>query len=840
MAQNFSSFFKSFLPHVLATLFFVLLTLLYFKPLLEGKTLQQADMTQWRGMAQELLEFNKENPDVETAWSGSMFSGMPSYQFAVVGTSPNYLVSVQSLSFSNPETMGPVFVGLVCAYIFFFLLTGNVWIAILGAIACAFSSYNIIIIQAGHVTKAWAIAFMPLVLSGFLLITRSKYLLGGALFALALGLELMSLHIQISYYLAIFCFVLFVGYAVLCIVKKEVQKLLKTLLTFSIALCISLLPCIGSLYADWEMGKESMRGPSELKAEENTAPSTGLDIDYAFSWSYGVGETLSLIIPNIRGGASGGTVGKESNLYKELKRQGQRLGKEVQTYTYWGEQPGTSGPVYFGATICFLFVLGMVVIKSKGKWLLLGAALFFIFLSWGKNMAWFNEFMFYYLPMYSKFRAPSMALVIPALIFPITVGWGLMCFYQEQKNNRKQVQKYVLFSLGITGGICLILWLIPGLFYNFQSINDEQFTSQLPEWYYDALLADRASLLKADALRSLIFILLTAACIYPFEAKWNKKWLSYSLIGVGVLILADLWTVDKRYVNDSHFVKGGKNTEQVFEPTMADNMILEDKSPSYRVLNLSTSTFNETATSYFHKSIGGYHAAKLRRYQELIDHRIRIEIQMIAQGFQTASSLDDINAVFQTTPTLNMLNAKYIIYNADQPPLVNPERAGNAWFIQNIQWVDDANQELAALNTIDPKTMAVVDKQFANIVSKHTLAPDSTASIKLLEYKPNYLKYESNTTSDQIAVFSEIYFKNGWKTFIDGNPVEHFRANWVLRAMNVPAGKHSIEFKFEPDTYLSLVSFGSIASLVLIFGFLGILGFSIFRKKADHTTEYRD
>ena len=834
MTQNSPSFFKSFLPHVLAVIFFVLLTLLYFKPLLEGRTLQPADITQWKGMAQELLEFNKANPDVETVWSGSMFSGMPSYQFAVVGTPPNHLYSVQqSVSFSNPETMGPVFVGLVCAYIFFFLLTGNIWIAILGAIACSFSSYNFVILQAGHVTKAWAIAYMPLVLSGFLLIVRNKYLLGGALFALSLALELMSAHVQISYYLAIFCFALFVGYTTLCVMKKETQKLLKASLTFFIALCIALLPSIASLYADLEMSKESMRGPSELKGKENVTPSTGLDIDYAFSWSYGVGETLSLMIPDIRGGASGGTVGKGSHLYKELQKQGQRPGKEVQTYTYWGEQPGTSGPVYFGATICFLFVLGMFVIKSKGKWLLLGVAFFFIFLSWGKNMLWFNEFMFQHLPMYSKFRAPSMSLVIPALIFPIIAGWGLMRIF-KQESEPKEIKKYIFYSLGMTGGICLILSLIPGLFFNFQSLNDIQFTSQLPEWYYDALLADRASLLKADALRSLIFILLTAACVFLFTGN-DKKRFSYALIGICVLILVDLWMVDKRYVNDSHFVKKGK-TEQVFDPTMADNIILEDKSPSYRVLNLSTNTFNETATSYFHKSIGGYHAAKLRRYQELIDSRIRVEIQLIAQGFQTATSLEDINQVFQTTPTLNMLNAKYIVYSAEQPPLLNPERAGNAWFIQNIQWVNDANQELEALNTIDPRTMAVVDKRFADVVSKNTLVPDSMASIELLEYRPNYLKYESNTSSGQIAVFSEIYYKNGWKVFIDGEPADHFRANWVLRAMNVPAGKHSIEFKFEPDTYFLLASVGSITSLVLIFGFLGVLGFTIvtrFRKKEE-------
>lgn len=832
--NNNKSLLKAFVPHILAILFFLVLTLIYFQPILDGKTLQQGDISQWRGMAQELAEFDKNTENAKSAWSGSMFSGMPSYHFNVVGNPPNFLSYVQHcLYLADPGSMGPVFAGLLCAYIFFFLLTSNVFLSVLGAIAIAFSSYNIIILQAGHVTKAWAIAYIPLVLSGFLLIFKKRFLLGGALFALALAFELMSGHVQITYYLAIFCLILFIGYVIYCIQKKEWKTLQKATLTLLISVFLGILPNIAGLYADLEMSKSSLRGPTELtaQADELEEKSDGLDIDYAFAWSYGRTETLSLMIPNIYGGASGGTLGKDSNLYKSLKANGQRMGKDVQSYTYWGEQPFTSGPVYLGAIVCFLFVLGMFVIKNNTKWWLLGAAIFFIFLSWGKNIAWFNDFWFYHLPMYNKFRTPSMALVIPSVIFPIVGVWGLKRIW-EGKVEMLSLKKSLIYSLSIVGGICLVLWLIPGFFFNFQSQNDAQFATQVPNWYYESLLADRKDLLRADALRSLIFVILSASFVY-LAVLQKKQLFRYSLVILCLLVLVDLWMVDKRYLNDSSFQR--KKTEQYFEKTYADESILEDKSPSYRVLNMSTNTFNETATSYFHKSIGGYHAAKLRRYQELIDFRIMREIQWIGGAFQHVSqnsgSMEDLYAAFEMTPTLNMLNAKYIIYNPEAPALVNPYAFGNAWFVENVEWVDNANEELDALEVIDPLTTAVVDKKYADVVEKTSAIIDSNDVIELVEYQPNYLKYETKTSSEQIAIFSEIYYNRGWKAFIDGQPVDHFRANWVLRAMNIPAGEHLVEFRFEPDTYNRLAVTGSAVSLLLIIGFVGICTYVFVKKK---------
>lgn len=423
-----------------------------------------------------------------------------------------------------------------------------------------------------------------------------------------------------------------------------------------------------------------------------------------------------------------------------------------------------------------------------------------------------------------------MSLVIPAIIFPLIGVWGIKTlFHHRNPDENDRLKKQLFISVGITGGICLVLWLLPGLFYNFESVNDRQFVSQVPDWYYSALLADRESLLKSDALRSLVFILLSGAAIFFFVNK-TKKQFNYAITFLVVLTLIDLWLVDQRYLSKSSFEK--KKSEKVFEPSKADHIILEDKSLSYRVLNISSSTFNEAATSYFHKSIGGYHAAKLRRYQELIDHRISKEIQSIVQSFQNANEMEDILSAFRQTPTINMLNGKYIIYDPGQAPILNPEANGNAWFVQEILPVNNANEELDALDTIDPLKIAVVDKKFAGTIgNRQSFAPDSTAAIELLQYQPAYLKYRSQTNAEQLAVFSEVYYANGWKAFIDGKPAEHFRADWILRAMNIPAGEHIIEFRFEPDTYSTLANMGSIASLLMIVGFVGILIYSGIKKQ---------
>jgi len=817
MKNNLLSFFTPFLPHIAAVALFAALTLAYFQPLLDGKAIVQGDMNQVQGMAQELVDFSKTDKDTPMAWTGSMFSGMPSYQITTPNYPNNYIgIVYKALSLNDYLSSGIIFGGLVCAYLFFFLLTGNFWLSILGALAVAFSSYNLIIIQAGHVTKGWAIAFMPLVLSGFMLIARKKWIFGGALFAFGLAVELSASHIQISYYLALLCVFLYLAYLIYNIKNKAYNSLLKGSLILLVGLAFAVLPKLAGFYAELEMGRESLRGPSELSSPAQTADaprSTGLDRDYAFAWSYGRGETLSLLVPNINGGESGGRLGKDSHLYKELKQKGQRLGKDIQTYTYWGDKPFTSGPVYAGACIFFLFVLGMFAIKNSLKWWLFGAALFFVFLSWGRNFAALNDFLFYNLPFYNKFRTPEMALVIPALILPIIGVWGLKSLISGDEETKRHKLDYLKFSTAITGGICLILWLIPGVFFSFESEYDQQFASQVPDWYYSALIADRQAMLSSDALRSLVFVLLTSVFVYFLIAK-NSKLKNWSLAGIALLALIDLWAVDKRYLNDSNFDK--KRPEQTFEKSYADKIILEDKSLSYRVLNLSGSTFNEAKTSYFHKSIGGYHAAKLRRYQELIDARIQKEIQLFAQNLSKIQSQSGLDSLFSLMPTINMLNGKYIILNPETAPIVNPKAFGNAWFVEKLTVVENADAELEALNFIDPQHEAVTDRKFENIVSQKTYTRDSTDNIALTLYHPVRLVYHSSTSSPQLAVFSEIYFADGWKAFIDGQPATYFRADWTLRAMNVPQGEHEIEFRFEPDNYARLASLGTWSSLLLL------------------------
>jgi hypothetical protein len=778
-------------------------------------------------MTQELSDYYEKEGGT-SAWTGSMFSGMPAYHIQIYGSPPNYLSyleqPIKAIDYGGAST---ILTALICFYILMCVMGVKRWLAIAGAIAFAFASYNFIIVAVGHITKMYVIACMPLMLAGMILLFRKNLLWGAVLSLLGISLSLLNGHIQITYYLTLFCLIFFIGLSIKAFLKKEGALWIQSTVILIAALVISIFPTVGSLYANYEVGQESLRGPSELTTvkdgiEEKT--SSGLDIDYAFNWSYGRGELLTLLIPNAYGGSSVESLGRDSEFYKTLKSYGQQVGKDVQAPTYWGTQPFTAGPVYFGAIVCFLFVLGMFVIKSPLKWWIAGASLLFIILSLGKNCASINNFLFYHLPMYNKFRTPSMALVIPGLTFPMIGFWGLKRIV-EGKVNIRLLRKFLIWSLCIAGGVCLFIWLVPNVFLNFESISDAQ---QIPPQLIDALIDDRRSMASSDALRSLLFILLAGALIFLFLRMENKK-TGATLLGVGLLVLitVDLWTVGKRYLNDGSYFK--QKTPEREQKTPADEYILQDKSPSYRVLNLAEDTFNGTNTSHFHKSIGGYHAAKLRRYQELIEHRIKGEINTIVTTFQSAPTLDSLQLIFLKTPTLNMLNAKYIIYHPEQPPLVNPYADGNAWFVDEVKFVANANQEMEALHTINPLKTAVIDEKFAGRALKNVPPNDSVSTIKLLEYKPNILTYESYSPAEKIAVFSEIYYDHGWKVFVDGKQTDYYRADWTLRAMNVPAGKHTIEFRFEPDTYNRLIMIGSIASLIVLLGFIGVLVYSGYR-----------
>ncbi len=822
--MNMKHSFQKTLPHLGAIVLFLVIVIVYFYPAFEGKVLQQSDITQFEGMSKELIDYGK-----PSGWTGSMFSGMPSYHITGYSTGYDFIAAFKGhvLGALQSETAAPILILLLASYILFLVMGAPVWLSILGAIATAFSSYNIIIIVAGHVTKAWALAFVPLIIAGMLLVFRRKYWVGLIIFSFALALEIVSNHLQIAYYAALFCAILYIGFLVFCFKEKTYKHLGVTTGIFSLSILLAVGANLSNLYTNYESSQESLRGKAELTPKEGTKNvSTGLDKDYAFQWSYGKGETLSLLIPNVMGGNSGGELSSDSHLYKELKSQGAQVGKTIQSYTYWGEKPFTAGPVYFGAIVCFLFLFAFFIVSGSNKWWLLGVSVFFIFLAWGKNLAWFNDFLFYHLPYYSKFRTPETALVIPAFTFPMLAVMAIKELLSKELKTEK-LKKSLYLSAGITGGICFILWIIPGMFFNFQSSFDAQYG--LPDWYYDALIKDRKALLQADALRSLIFIVLSAALIFLYiKAKDPKKVLGYVAAGLVLLVLCDMWQIDKRYLNTSNFVSQKANKE-VFQKTVADNEILQDPALSYRVLNLNN-PFQEARTSYYHKSIGGYHAAKLRRYQDLIDNRLMKETASIISVLTNNPTAENVMNALENSPSLNMLNTKYIIYDPGQAPIFNPYADGNAWFVDSYRFVNNPDEEMAALETLNPLKEAVLDKKFAENLQNLPITPDSTAHIAMTSYAPNAAEYKSSSQKEGLVVFSEVYYEHGWKAFVDEKQVPISRADWTLRAIVVPAGEHQIKFVFDPEEVRTCGTITTIMSGILMLLVIGGLIYFIYRK----------
>ena len=831
--------------HVVAVLLFLALVMAYFSPgVFEGKVISQSDNIKAAGMGgSQVDEYAKTAEEGEfSVWSDAMFSGMP-YGPGYGNPAPelpSYSIIDGWLKKVGYTHAAMVFVGLVCFYLLMCIMGVNWWLAIAGAIAFAFASYNIIIIVAGHIVKAYVIAYMPVTLAGMILLFRRRYLWGAVIFLLGVAFSIANGHVQITYYLALLCFFIYLGYAIRLIREKSIGELGKVSAIMVGCVILAVLPNTQHLYSNWDLSQHSTRGPTELTTTTPAGEkiSTGLDKDYAFHWSYGRMELLTLLVPNAYGGASIGTLGSDSELYKEMKANGAQVGKEIQTYTYWGDKMSTSGPVYFGALVCFLFVLGMFVIRNPMKWWLFAASVFFVFLALGRYFDLFNDVVFHHLPLYNKFRTVEMALVIPGLIFPVVAIWGLRELFAGNVGE-SVLKKGFLWALGLTGGICLILWLMPSLLLTFQSPMDVNIQNQFPDWYYTALLRDRASLTSADALRSLIFILLGAALLFWYwKAKDKKKTAVWVSAGIAVLMLADLWTVDRRYLNDSNYVK--ESPQESYKKRLADEEILKDTDQSYRVLGLNN-PWEETTVSYFHHSLGGYHAVKLRRYQELIEHRLNGEYRNIIGALQKAQTIRDILPALASSPSLNMLNTRYIIYNPDQAPIRNPFAYGNAWFVDKVNVVANADGEIEALNTIDPQETAVVDKRFAKDLAGFIPEKDTTATIVLEKYRPNRLTYKTKASSEQLAVFSEIYYP-GWKVTIDGKETTHFRADWILRAMLIPAGEHTVVFDFYPENYViaaNISSYSSFLILLLLIVAVGWSGWKYWRQQRSATTEIK-
>ncbi len=804
---------KSLAPYLVAIFVFVAITMAYFSPMLEGKKLKQHDIAMYKGMSKEITDF-REATGEEPLWTNSMFGGMPAWQISVrySGNLMGYVDTLLTLGLPSPAKY--VFLYFLGFFILLLVLKVDPWLSIAGAIAFALSSYFFIILGAGHTSKAHAIGYMAPVLAGIILAFRGKYWKGALLTAVALALEIKAGHLQITYYLLLMVVIYGIFKLVDAIVNKTLPSFFKAFGFLLVAAMLAIFTHSTNLWATYQYGKDTMRGKPEL-TKEKEIKSNGLDKDYITSWSYGKQETWSFLIPNAKGGASG-VLGDVDAL--KAADPAYRKALSQQTNAYWGDQPGTSGPVYVGAILVFLFVLGMFFVKGRLKWALFAITVLSILLSWGHNMMWFTDIFIDYVPGYNKFRAVTMTLVMAELAIPLL---GILALNEVLKNPATIKEKINLFyiSLGITAGLIILFYLLPTTFFSFLSQNEEaQFSAAMGgadgaqvSAYLDSLIAVRVSLFKADAMRSLLFILAAAALIYFYVInKLNRAWM---IVGVALLILVDMFGINRRYLNNDNFVRASV-ADQPFSPSKANQYILRDTDPDYRVLDLTQSTFNDASTSYFHKSIGGYHGAKLQRYQDLIEYYIQNEMQSIINVLSNQPTMEKITNMFYRQQVLNMLNTRYIIYSPDAQPLMNPAAFGEAWFVDSLVWVPNPDAEIAALGKHDLAKTAVVDTRFKNEVDQVSWTGD--AAIVMTDYQPNHLTYQSESTNDRLAVFSEIYYANGWNAFIDGEQVPYLRANYILRSLMIPAGKHVIEFKFQPRVWVIGERISFVASMLLL------------------------
>ena len=796
---------RSVLPHLIAVILFILIAFAYFYPVLEGKMLKANDSTVSNINSKEIRDYREEFHK-EPLWTNSIFSGMPAYLISTrfPGNLMKYADKVLRI-FKMPVSV--LFLSMAGFYFLLLLFGVNQWLSIAGAIAYGFSSFFFQILGAGHNTQAIALAYMAPMIGGIYYAYRYDAIKGALLTAFMLSLEILANHPQITYYAMIILLVFVITEFIFSLKEKSIPKFIKTSAILIVPFILAIGINFGNLYTIYEYGKYSIRGKSDLKIEHKNV-SSGLDRDYITFWSYGIDETMNLLIPDFKGGSSK-PFDKDSETVKVL-RQNNAGSAANQVMKYWGTQPGTDGPHYVGAIVIFLFVLGLAVLKGREKWWLLIAAILSIMLAWGKNFMPFTNLFIDYFPGYNKFRAVTMTLVIAQFCIPL-LGFLALREYYNGSLSKKEMLKGIKIATGITGGLVLIIFLVPGIAGSFLN----SYESEYPDWLTSALKADRKGLLRADSFRSIIFILLAAGSILGYITGKLRK--EYSILIITLLITIDLWSAGKRYLNADQFERPSI-IQKSFVPSAADVILLEDKS-YHRVLNLSVSTFNDNSpTSWFHKSIGGYHGAKLKRYQELIDSSIIRELALFQESADKASSIDDLLPAFNKTTVLNMLNTRYVIYNPEAPPLINPLAMGNAWFVERPLIVNAANQELAALNTIDPLKEAAIDASFNDQVREpsYPVVPDDT--IDLVSYQPNELEYKYSAEGERLVVFSEIYYPAGWKCYIDGKESKYFRTNYVLRGMIVPGGNHQIRFSFEPSSYKigNKVSFASSILLILI------------------------
>jgi hypothetical protein len=828
---------KSMVPIVSAIAIFVALTFVYFSPMLKGKVIRQGDMVANQGMAKEINDF-RDTYHEEPLWTNSMFGGMPAYLISAHSKAGSLIPEVRTLltlGLSSPAMM--LFSYMIGFYILLLVLRVNPWLSIVGSIAFAFSSYTLIILEAGHITKAMSISYIPPVFAGVILIFRKNYLLGTALLALFMALELQSSHVQITYYLMMFLLI-YVAFEFIHFIKeKEYNVIVKSLLSFMVAAVLSFGCNTSNLLNTMDYVKYTIRGKSEL-TNDAANKTSGLDRDYVVQWSMGKAETMSLMIPGFKGRSSSMLIKENPGALKNVETSMQEpIGNGIPQY--WGDQPFTAA-CYAGASVVFLFVLGLFIVEGRIKWVIVVATLLSMLLSWGKNFMPLTDFFLDYIPAYNKFRSVSMILILAEFTIPLLAILTVDKLLKTPDIFNKKIkllfsvkeismQNVLIASFVLTGGLSLMYYLMPDL-TSFTGAADEGIYKQImqsngaeiAQRFMDNIEEARKALFKADAIRSFFFVLIVAVTVWLYiKSKINQLIL---IVILGIVVLIDLWTVDKKYLNDTNFVSK-QEAKVPFPETLADKAILMDTDPDYRVLNLAVNTFNDASTSYYHKSIGGYHAAKLRRYQDLIEHHLTNEMQNIITTLQKNPNDSALRITFSQNKVLNMLNTRYIIYNPEAEPLRNRYALGNAWFVNSVQFVKNADEEIVALEKINPETTALIDEHFKNELSGYTNKTDYSAAIKLTDYKPNHLSYESNTSSEQLAVFSEIYYEDGWNAYIDGQKKPYFRTDYILRGMRLPAGKHIVEFKFEPTKFYTRQTIALVSSLFLF----AFLGFSIFK-----------
>jgi hypothetical protein len=836
---------KVYVPYIAAIAIFAAISTAYFMPeIFQNKSLYQHDIVTGISVGQEAGNFTKETGE-RTFWTNALFGGMPTYQISPGYPSSNLLSRIQAITYLYlPSPANILFILLTGAFLLFIALKLNIWMAVLGAIAYTFSSYFFIIIEAGHIWKVMTLAYIPPTFAGIIWAYRGKYWLGASVTAIYLALQIISNHPQMTFYFAMMLLVYIVGQFIYSFKNKQLSRFFKATAVLVPAAIIAVLLNATNLYHTYDYSKYSMRGGSELTDKTGDHTKGGLERSYVTGWSYGIGETFSLLIPNVKGGSSGymgysirnGQAERDVNKNKsELSKANPQVREYVaQQNSYWGDQPSTSGPVYTGAFIIFLFILGLFIVQGWFKWVLLISTIMSIALSWGSNFAWLTDIFLDYFPYYNKLRAVSSMLVIAELCIPILAVLAMKEIIENPAILKKKIRikgkpaniSAFYFSLACTAGLILLFIIAPTVFFNFFSQGEAKAFVEAAKNPQTAAVIDgietvRISIFRSDAWRSLIIIGLGVAFILLYgRKKLNSKLFFMAVIA---LTLVDMWTVNKRYLSAKDFKPRKMQMADVVPKTPIDEEILKDKDPDYRVYNLTVSPFNDGSTSFYHKSIGGYHGAKLRRYQDMIEHYLSGITPQNVQALLGTKYFD----------ALNMLNTKYIIVPSGQngkPQLIrNPNALGNGWFVDEIKWVNSADEEIAALAEINPAKTAVIDNRFKtneleNFEYKvNTPVADSAgadnSSIKLVDYKPNKLIYESNSDAERLAVFSEIYYPQGWYVAIDGKKAGMIRADYILRSMLIPAGKHTVEFRFNPESY-KVTENMALAGYILLFGFV--------------------